>query len=78
MKTIWGLILMVAGIGCLVYVHALHPPHGVGDAVHMLVDRDGHYIKDPYYSVYMAMAAVATVAGAALFIAGLLKRKKGR
>jgi len=76
MRLVWGLILLAAGVGCLVYVHALHPPHGVGDTVKMLVDRDGRYIREPYYSVYMAVSGVAAVAGAALFVSGLGKRKR--
>jgi len=74
MKLVWGLILLAAGVAGLVYVHALHPPEGVGDTVKMLVDRHGHYIEQPWYSVYMAVSGVAAAAGAALFIRGLMKR----
>jgi len=74
MRLVWGFVLLVAGVAGLVYVHALHPPQGVGDTVKMLVDRDGNYIKEPWYSVWMAVSGVAAVTGAALFATGLAKR----
>ena len=65
-KKLTGWLLLVGGVIGLFVVYSMRPPHGLGDAYHMVVSGRDNYIKEPLYSWLVIGGFAATVIGGAV------------
>ncbi len=70
-----GVILLILGVIGLAYLHSMRPPEDLGDAIGMLFNNRDRFIKEPYYSIGMAISGVTAIVGAIMFVIGMSNRK---
>lgn len=74
-KTTAGIILLIVGVIGLVAVYSMRPPSGLGDALMMLGQGRDHFIKEPFYQIFMAASFLISLSGIIHIFKGMSANK---